>query len=132
MRASIVLLAAFLAAPAAAQSIVPGPNQPGRYEMQPIEGGIARLDTVTGDVSLCRVERGTLRCRPSEDENVAAPDNDGNDVAQAQPAPKPDAQSETDADLDRALDRLKRAFRAFNDIVREFDGERSETAPHRT
>ncbi|KAB0680207.1 hypothetical protein [Aureimonas leprariae] len=156
MKAAIVLALLLAAAPAAAQSLVPGPNQPGRYQMQPVPGGVARLDTVTGDVSLCRVEGGALKCRPSEDadDTAAAPPaddgaegDDGKDQSrrdsgayeddEASPNPSTTERAgrdDTDAELDKAIGRVKRVFRAFRDIAREFEHEDggSETSPDRT
>lgn len=133
MKAFAVPALLILAGPAGAQSLVPGPNQPGRYEMQPVPGGIARLDTVTGDVSLCHVEDGTLRCRPSEDAPLS-PQGDGR--AAALPGRDPDAAEDdrTDAEIDRAIGRVKRVFRALGDIAREFDrkGDDAESRPDRT
>ncbi len=100
-----------LAAPAAAaQSLVPGPNAPGRYEMQPVAGGIARLDTVTGEVTLCRVDGGALRCVPSVSGPAVAA------------APRAGVGAD-DAELDRAIGRMTRLFRAFRDVAREIEGE---------
>lgn len=147
MRTAAALLFACLAVPAGAQSLMPGPNAAGRYEMQPVEGGIARLDTVTGEVSLCRIETGTMSCRPSEEDRqrleARIRELSGNGApspAAGPPAPKagPDAATAgDDAEIDKAIGRMKRVFRAFHDIAREFDGRDGtsvpdESAPNRT
>ena len=44
---------------------------PGRYSMQKSETGIARLDTQTGEVSLCQERSGELVCRMAADERSA-------------------------------------------------------------
>lgn len=132
MKFPILVLAAAgcLAAgmPAAAQSLMPTTSV-GRYEMQPIEGGVARLDTQTGEVSLCNVEGGTMRCQPSEEERarleerireLSAGRPDPGPQATRVPAPQPPDSAE-DEDVDMAIERMKKLFRAFRDITREFD-----------
>lgn len=44
---------------------------PGRYSMQKTETGIARLDTQTGEVTLCVEQAGDLVCRMAADERTA-------------------------------------------------------------
>ena len=48
-----------LASPAPAQTL---DDAGGRYQMAPVNGGVARLDTVTGAIDLCRVEAEGIRC----------------------------------------------------------------------
>ena len=57
---TILTATALLATPAAAQSLLDTAG--GRYEMQPVDGGVARLDTVTGDVEFCRVAGDAIVC----------------------------------------------------------------------
>jgi hypothetical protein len=44
---------------------------PGRYAMQKTDSGIARLDTQTGEVSLCQEKNGDIVCRMAADERTA-------------------------------------------------------------
>ncbi|WP_425530807.1 hypothetical protein [Ferranicluibacter rubi] len=53
-------------APALAQEPAPG-----RYSMQKTDTGIARLDTQTGEVTLCQEKAGDLVCRMAADERTA-------------------------------------------------------------
>jgi hypothetical protein len=55
--------AASLGAPPAA-----GDERAGRFTMQPTDGGFLRLDTATGDVTLCAKVAGTFECRPVKDD----------------------------------------------------------------
>ncbi|GGE00729.1 hypothetical protein GCM10011390_19440 [Aureimonas endophytica] len=129
MRTAATLFLLCLAAPAGAQSLMPGPASPGRYEMQPIEGGVARLDTVTGEVSLCRLERGNLNCRPADESDEAAPSSpEGRQAAPLEDSRRDDEgddarDARTDAELDRAIGCVKRVFRAFRDLAHEFEDE---------
>ncbi len=43
----------------------------GRYSMQKTDSGIARLDTETGEVSLCQEKDGQMVCRMAADERTA-------------------------------------------------------------
>ena len=65
---SLLAIAGLLAgaAPALAQEPAPG-----RYSMQKTETGIARLDTQTGEVTLCQEKAGDLVCRMAADERTA-------------------------------------------------------------
>jgi hypothetical protein len=142
MKITILAFAAAVSAlagsPAVAQSLMPATSV-GRYEMQPIEGGVARLDTQTGEVSLCHVDGGTMRCQPSEEERArleerirelsgGRPDPD-RQATMAPPPPPPAAGQSEDAEVDKAIDRMKKIFRAFRDITREFDEEPAAPAP---
>lgn len=139
---------------AMAQSLVPQ-SSASRYSMQPVDGGVARLDTQTGEISLCQVEDGQMRCETSEEERALLEDRirklsdevatlrDGrtlDDDAEphafqppALPAPSEKVLPD-DAELDKALGQMKHIFRAFRDIARELDDEKPapEHAPNRT
>jgi hypothetical protein len=150
MKITILALAAascaVAGAPAAAQSLMPTTSV-GRYEMQPIEGGVARLDTQTGEVSLCHVEGATMRCQPSEEDrarleerirelSAGRPDPGRLDPVrpdpdrQAAPVPPPPAADEgEDPEVDKAIERMKKVLRAFRDITREFDEKPTAPAP---
>ncbi|MDX2287411.1 MAG: hypothetical protein NW217_01135 [Hyphomicrobiaceae bacterium] len=45
----------------------PSPGASGRYTMSPVEGGYVRLDTVTGEMSLCTGKDGAWSCMPMPD-----------------------------------------------------------------
>jgi hypothetical protein len=129
---------------AMAQSLVPQ-SSASRYSMQPVEGGVARLDTQTGEMSLCQVEDGRMTCQTSEEERTlleqrirelsdAAPTQryeapDDGDTAPSAPAPTTKGLPD-DAELDRALGQMKHIFRTFRDLARELGDE--APAPDRT
>ncbi len=136
-----MLSAAFLAAPAFAQApekpAVP-PEAP-RYTMQPVPGGVMRLDTRLGLMSLCVSKDGTFVCRSvaddrtASDEELARLSRENTELKEklaalqkggALPAlpnlvpPKaltlPDEQ-----ELDRAMTLLEKMMRRFITIMRE-------------
>jgi hypothetical protein len=132
------------------QSLVPS-SAASRYSMQPVDGGVARLDTQTGEISLCQVDSGQIACEPSEDERQRLEDRirelsdevaslkegrpDDGDAATPLAGPrKPQSVLPEDADLDKALGQMKHIFRTFRDIARELDDEKPvrETTPDRT
>ncbi|HDZ74102.1 MAG TPA: hypothetical protein ENH55_15365 [Aurantimonas coralicida] len=136
---SALLAAGLLAVvPASAQSILDTTD--GRYQMQPVEGGIARLDTQTGAVDLCRVDGDAMVCTGSSD----AQRGDAGRIADlearvaALEGGKP-AVDDVDA-ADQAIKTMRQVFRGFADIVRELerdlgsapDGAKGEAEPDRT
>lgn len=51
---------AFTALPVKAQSLFD--SERGRYQIEPVNGGLARLDTNTGRIDFCRADAGAIRC----------------------------------------------------------------------
>lgn len=143
--AVLAVLAAF---PAAAQ-----PREtPGRFTMQPIEGGFLRLDTQTGAVSTCRAGTGNLvLCQPAQEEQqglakeiarlraenveLKAEVKRLEEIAGAQhgpPAAGPPGgkfQLPTEEEVDGALDYLERMIKKFRDRLQnlEEDGKKPGT-----
>lgn len=143
--AVLVILAAL---PASAQTR----DTPGRFTMQPIEGGFLRLDTQTGAVSTCRAgSENLVLCQPAQEEQqglakeiarlraenveLKAEVKRLQEIADAQPGP-PTAgppvekfQLPSEEDVDSALDYLERMFKKFRDRLRnlEEDGKKPGT-----
>ncbi|KQT54502.1 hypothetical protein ASG43_02605 [Aureimonas sp. Leaf454] len=125
--AAILLLAALCsAAPVLAQTAPGGEPAPGRYQFQPVEGGLAKLDTATGEITICRVDPARMVCDPD-----AAPRGpvavSPSGPSSGSVVPPPPVAGREDEEFDKALDRMKRVFRAFGDVAREFEG--AEPAP---
>ncbi|GBE42949.1 hypothetical protein BMS3Bbin10_01020 [bacterium BMS3Bbin10] len=66
LRFPAVILAVLVAFPALAQETAPG-----RYTMTPTAEGLLRLDTQTGEVSLCSKLAGNWTCRSVPDDRIA-------------------------------------------------------------
>jgi hypothetical protein len=143
--AVLVLLATL---PASAQTR----DAPGRYTMQPIEGGFLRLDTQTGAVSTCRAGSGSLvLCQPAQEESQGLAKElaqlraenielkaevkrlqDLAGVAPRPPVAEPPGekfQLPSEEDVDNALDYVERMFKKFRDRLRslEQDGKKPGT-----
>ena len=50
---------------------VPAHAEPGRFVMEPTEDGYVRMDTQTGEMSICAAEDAQIVCTPIADERAA-------------------------------------------------------------
>ncbi|WEX79100.1 hypothetical protein PYH37_002756 [Sinorhizobium numidicum] len=120
---------------------------PGRYSMQKSETGFARLDTLTGEVSLCQEKNAELVCRMAADQRAAFEreldlltkrvEALENAVKSGETAVKPDIP--TDEEIDRTMSIMERMMRKFMEIVKDLEGRgngitdgRGETVPQKT
>ncbi len=100
----------------------PGDSANGRFVMTPVAEGFLRLDTRSGQVSLCTLRAGQAQCRASADERAAleaeidrlAKEN----AALKGQAPKA-AQDDEDRRFDHALDRVEKFMRRMMQIFRD-------------
>lgn len=120
-------------------------ERPGRFSMQPTDGGFLRLDTVTGDVSLCsRAPAATFECKPVKDDrdlqNEMSRLSTENKELRAEikrledmlglgggPHPdkgKPRLELPSEEDVDKALGYLERMFKKFRDKMKDLDSGR--------
>ncbi len=114
---------------------------PGRYSMQKTDTGIARLDTQTGEVTLCQEKAGDLVCRMAADERTAydleldlldkrveALEKAGKDGTSGF-SPRLPTQEEIDQTMG-IMDRMMRSFMGIaRDFGREWQGEETPPAP---
>ncbi len=70
LTAVALLLAATLPG-SAANPAEPPAERPGRYIMQPVDGGALRMDSETGAMSLCTRRNGAFACEPVQDERTS-------------------------------------------------------------
>nr|WP_234794671.1 hypothetical protein [Xaviernesmea oryzae] len=107
---------------------------PGRYVMERSEHGLIRLDTATGEVSLCRESGETVACRMAADERAAF-ERELDDLTRRvdalekarnlAPAPRPSANLPTDEEIDRSIGIMERWMRSFFDMVHSFENKQS-------
>jgi hypothetical protein len=106
--------------------------------MTPVADGFLRLDTRTGQVSLCTVSGGQPQCRAGADERAAfeaeidrlAKENARLKAGAPPPPPKSgNAQEDEDRRFDRALDRAERFMRRMLQLFRENGQDQPGPAP---
>ncbi|MFP5076532.1 hypothetical protein ACLE20_04425 [Rhizobium sp. YIM 134829] len=110
---------------------------PGRYSMQRVEGGIARLDTQTGEVTLCQDKDGQMTCRMAADERTAY-DLELDLLTKRVEALEQAAGTTSDSfkprlptqeEIDQTMGLMERMMRSFMGIVRDLDGGERSPAP---
>lgn len=110
---------------------------PGRYSFVPVEGGVLRLDTETGDIAFCAVVAASATCAPAAADTQATKDvNADSDsrlgaieerLAALESKRDPEVVADDEA-MDRVARLTERMMRSFFDLVREMkrDKEASE------
>ena len=144
--AGIVLAGASVALQA--QSSLPA-GSPGRFTMHPTEGGVLRLDTQTGVLSMCRQSGGSWACAMMPDDRAAVTDqierlkSENGELRGAikrleEMAGVPDAPADksgdsttkrqsgvqlpTEEELDKAMSYVQRMLKKFKDKIKELEG----------
>ncbi|MGN6467429.1 MAG: hypothetical protein ACTHLP_18335 [Rhizobiaceae bacterium] len=123
-------------------------DQAGRYVFQKSGDGFARLDSETGQISLCKNTSDALSCRPATEEKPASQSeidrlNQKVDRLEKQLADlekrvvSPKDLLPSDEQVDRTLGIMERFFRRFIDIAKDFDktfrqDEQPQAAPEKT
>jgi hypothetical protein len=123
-----------------AASPVPAGAETGRYTMTPTKDGVVRLDTETGEVSLCEAVSGQWACHPIEDnssqmkqrieqlerENAElksqlASKGGSGDQGGAEALPQPDGKLDipSEKDVDKAMDFVERMLKRFKGIMED-------------
>jgi hypothetical protein len=111
----------------------------GRYAMTPVAEGFLRLDTRSGQVSLCTIQKDEAQkvlaqCRASADERAALQAEidrlaKENAALKAQGVnPKAAAEDEDDRRFDKALDRAERFMRRMMQLFRDPSGKPPPTS----
>lgn len=107
-----------------------------RYVMEKTENGFVRLDTVTGEMSICSQRAGQLVCKLAADERRAFEQTlselSGRVSALEQrlgsaPPRKPGNDFPDNAELDRALDAMEKMMRGFFGMVEDLREDLGDT-----
>lgn len=111
-------LFAALSAPAIAQETE-------RYRLERTDTGFVRMDTTTGQMSVCEERSGQLVCRTSTDERAAYEERI-DDLERRVEALERQAGTSTDAlpseeEFERSLGYMKRFFQNFFDVVEDWE-----------
>lgn len=104
---------------------------PGRYSMQKTDTGIARLDTQTGEVTLCQEKAGDLVCRMAADERTAYDLElellekrvDALEKAASEPPRALSPRLPTQEEIDQTMGIMDRMLRSFMGIAKDFGRE---------
>ncbi|MCO6389826.1 hypothetical protein GTW25_02130 [Aliihoeflea aestuarii] len=122
-------IAAMLATPALAQETE-------RYRMERTEDGFVRMDTTTGQMSVCQEQSGQLVCRTATDERLAYEDriDDLERRVEALESAQGTAQNAlpSEQEFEQSLGYMRRFFQSFFDIVREWENDPRTPQPDRT
>jgi prefoldin subunit 5 len=134
-------------------------DKPGRYTMTPTDGGILKLDTVTGATSLCTRVGNDVACQPTKDgEQVLRSEIDGlkseiqvlkeqltkteelagiGDPRKSDgprpgadgPRPQSKAELPTEKDVDQAFDYFERMVKKLKERLKKLDNEGKPGTP---
>jgi hypothetical protein len=131
-----------------------GADRSGRFTFQQTQDGVLRLDTQTGDLSICRSREGKWSCevaadgrRTTEDELARLRAENAElkkdvkrleELAGLPQLPDPDKQPgtgrgpggvqlPTEEDLDKAMSYVQRMLKKFKDKIKEFENEMGKT-----
>ena len=124
--------------------------EPDRYRLEKTPNGYVRMDTRTGEMSICQEKWGELVCRMAADERTAVQDemerlqtelkvlNDQLATVKAledrvtklenSVTAKIEQSLPTEEDFNKTMSYMERFFRSFMGIVRDFENENSKPA----
>lgn len=138
----MAMVAAAMVSDAMAQSSMPA-GSPGRFTMHPADGGILRMDTQTGALSMCRQVSGSWSCAVLPDDRTSLTTEidrlkaenaelkssvkrleelagvpTGADDGKGRPG---GAQLPTEEDVDKAMSYVQRMLKKFKEKLRELE-----------
>ncbi len=115
-----------------------------RYQLERTDNGYVRLNTATGEMSICEERSGQLVCKAAAEERAAFQDEidrlqgklDAVEarVARLEGRAIPEAPLPSDEEVDKSLDIMEKFFRRFLGVVQEFDKDKDglQAQPRKT
>jgi len=104
--------------------------------MERTEDGFVRMDTATGQMSVCQEQSAQLVCRTATDDRIAYEDriDDLERRVEALESARGTAQQAlpTEQEFEQSLGYMRRFFQNFFDIVKEWENDLQEPQPNRT
>jgi demethoxyubiquinone hydroxylase (CLK1/Coq7/Cat5 family) len=104
-----------------------------RYRLEKTEDGYVRMDTASGEMSICTERAGQLVCRAADEERTALQEEIDRLAAKLEAVEERLNALESrggavsalpsEAEFEKSLGFMERFFRRFLDIVRDFDQE---------
>ncbi|WP_157018666.1 hypothetical protein [Mesorhizobium xinjiangense] len=133
---SIIVISATLAFGVATASA----QDSGRYQLEKTNEGYVRMDTETGQMSICEERSGQLVCKLAADDRDALQDQIEalqDDVAAIDKrlsalegeTPATNDGLPTEEEFEKSMSYMERFFRRFMDIVKDFDGAPEKSTP---
>lgn len=141
MRITALLIPAMLAAGIAGSA---RGEEVDRYRLEKTETGYVRMDTSTGEMSICEERGGQLVCKVAAEEHTAFQDEvdrlqtklDGLEgrVANLEKRAIPEALLPSEEEFDKSMDFMEKFFRRFMDIAKDLDKDKEHpaTSPQKT
>jgi hypothetical protein len=113
---------------------LPANAQEERFRLERTDDGYVRMDTRTGEMSLCREQDGRLTCTPTSDTAEGPSLQDRlNDlekrVEKLEAEARPGAGLPSEEEFDQTLGMMERFFQRFIGIVKDLDAEKETPDP---
>lgn len=119
-----------------------------RYQMEKTANGYVRMNTQTGEMSICEERSGQLVCKLAADERTALQDEIGRLQGEVKAiedrvvklegsiSQKLESALPTDEEFEKTMGYMERFFRSFMGVVKDFEKEdkahQPEPAPNKT
>lgn len=119
-----------------------------RYQMEKTDKGYVRMDTQTGEMSICEERSGQLVCKLAADERTALQDEIGRLQSEVKAiedrvvklegslSQKLESTLPTEEEFEKTMGYMERFFRSFMGIVKDFEKEdkahQPEPVPNKT
>lgn len=108
-------------------------EEAGRYTMEKTDKGYIRLDTKTGDISICAEQSGQMMCKLAADDRRAYEDDlaslnervkklEDQVASYGKLPPVVRDALPSEAEFEKSMGYMERFFRRFMDIVKSFEG----------
>jgi hypothetical protein len=112
-----------------------------RYRIEKSDTGYVRMDTATGEMSICEERSGQLVCKLAADERAAFQDEidrlqaklDAVEarVAKLEARPQvPEVLLPSDEEFDKTMDFMEKFFHRFMGIVKDFEKDKDDPQAH--
>ena len=138
MSGLVIILAGAIAGSTGASAQSTPVEAGARFSIQPIDGGVLRLDTATGAVSICTRREASWSCEPVADKAVAPTELDrlkAQNLAlraeverlerelrdRTSDAPKPKFELPSEEDVDKAMSYVERLLKKFRDRLKALE-----------
>ncbi len=124
-----------LLAATTASMVIPASAQTGRFVMEKTDDGYVRMDSETGDISVCTVQGAQIVCKSAADERAAFQGQiealearvavlERRLAAGNLPAPAISEGLPSDEEFERSLTYMEKFMRRFIGVVKDLEGDK--------